>query len=218
MNTTELLAQFRTEVVDIELPYLWSDALIYTYIDEAQKQFCRLTEGIEDSRSFALKIKVGTSWYSLDPSILKIRSAHDSVTGREIPIIASEKMSNMGLWFDGATGPIKALIAGLEKGALRALPIPSIASTVELRTFRLPQDLVSGGVPIPGNDFEIDEQHRLNLLYWVKYRAYSVQDADAGDKGRADLNRKEFEMYCARARAEQERVRRPVSTVAYGGI
>lgn len=212
MNTTELLAQFRTEVVDIELPYLWSDALIYTYIDEAQKQFCRLTEGIEDARTFTLQIQPNVSWYDIDPAILKIRSAHDSVTGREIPIIATEKMSNMGLWFDGATGPIKALIAGLEKGSLRALPVPSTASVVELRTFRLPYDVA------PGGEFEIDAQHVLNLLYWVKYRAYSVQDADASDKGRADLNRKEFEMYCARARSEQGRVRRPVSTVAYGGI
>lgn len=212
MNTTELLAQFRTEVVDIELPYLWSDALIYTYIDEAQKQFCRFTEGIEDARTFTLQIQPNISWYDIDPAILKIRSAHDSATGREIPIIATEKMSNMGLWFDGATGPIKALIAGLEKGSLRALPVPSVASVVELRTFRLPYDVA------PGGEFEIDAQHVLNLLYWVKYRAYSVQDADASDKGRADLNRKEFEMYCARARSEQGRVRRPVSTVAYGGI
>ena len=35
MNTTELLAIFREEVADIELPYLWSDALIYAYIDDA---------------------------------------------------------------------------------------------------------------------------------------------------------------------------------------
>lgn len=212
MNTTELLALFRTEVSDNALPYLWSDAFIYTYIDEAQKQFCRLTEGIEDSRSYTLGIKVGTIWYDIDPNILKIRSAHDSATGKEIPIVASEKMTNAGLWFDGGTGPLKVLIAGLEKGALRALPIPNVASTVELRTFRLPADVAAG------DDFEIDAQHVLNLLYWVKYRAYSVQDADAGDKGRAELNRKEFELYCARARAEQGRLRRPVSTVAYGGI
>jgi len=212
MTTTELLAQFRVEVADTALPYLWSDALIYTYIDEAQKQFCRLTEGIEDSRSYALNITAGKIWYDINPAILKIRSARDSVTGKEIPIVATEKMANMGLWFDGTSGVLKVLIAGLEKHALRALPVPNVASTVELQTFRLPADVAAG------DDFEIDQQHVLNLLYWVKYRAYSVQDADAGDKTRADLNRREFEAYCARARAEQSRVRRPVSTVAYGGI
>lgn len=212
MNTTELLAQFRIEVVDYEPPYLWSDALIYTYIDEAQKRFCRLTEGIEDARSYTLNITVGQSWYAIDPAILKIRSAHDSATGREIPIVATEKMTSMGLWFDGGTGPLKVLISGLEKGSLRAMPVPNVASTVELRTFRLPADVAEG------DDFEIDAQHVLNLLHWVKYRAYSVQDADAGDKVRADLNRREFETYCARARSEQGRLRRPTSTVVYGGI
>ena len=61
MNTTELLAVFRQEVFDLETPYLWSDALVYTYIDEAQKQFCRDTYGIEDSSSFTLAIAIGTS-------------------------------------------------------------------------------------------------------------------------------------------------------------
>ena len=212
MNTTELLAVARQELFDLEVPYLWSDALLYTYIGEAQKQFCRLTEGIEDARSFKLNIKVGIEWYALDPLILRIRSAHKSGTGEEIPVTTSEELLTLQRWFNGVSGPLKALVSGLEKGSLRAIPIPSEVSTVELRVFRLPRDIAAG------DDFEVDAQHVLNLLYWVKYRAYNVQDADAADKGRAELNRKEFEMYCAKARIEQGRLRRPVATVAYGGI
>ena len=212
MNTTELLAVARQELFDLEVPYLWSDALLYTYIDEAQKQFCRLTEGIEDARRFALRVRPGRSWYDLDPAILRIRSAHDSATGREVPIITTESMSTLQQWFNGVPGPLKAFVSGLEKGSLRAYPLPSEASTVELRVFRLPLDVAAD------SDFEVAAQHVLNLLYWVKYRAYGVQDADAVDKGRAELNRKEFEMYCAKARIEQGRLRRPVATVAYGGI
>lgn len=213
MNTTELLGIFRAEVFDLELPYLWSDELVYTYIDDAQKWFCRLTYGIEDARSFQVKI-VGDSatvWYDLDPMILKLRDAYDSVTGDPIDLIAAEKLHENGVKFDGSVGPVKALITGLEKNVLRAYPIPNIASTVDLYTFRLPYTVGKG------DNFEIDEQHHLNLLMWVKYRAYSVQDGEARDDKKAAQNKADFEAYCARAKVEQSRQRRPVSTVTYGG-
>lgn len=213
MNTTELLGIFRAEVYDAIEPYLWSDALVYGYIDDAQKQFCRDTQGIEDARSFKLSIKAdGTQWYALSPLILKLRDAVDTATGLNVPLIAFEKMADHGLRFDGAVGETRALITGMDKGFVRTLPVPNQAKTIELRTFRLPNDVA------PGDDFEIDPQHVRNLLYWVKYRAYSVQDAETADTKQAEKNRAEHEAYCAKATIEQSRVRRPVSVVTYGGI
>jgi hypothetical protein len=213
MNTTELLAVCRQEVFDLELPYLWSDALLYAYIDDAQKQFCRDTYGIEDSRSFKLAVKDdGTIWYALDPLILKIRDAIDSATGKPVDLVAMEKMDEKRMRFDGLVGPLKAFITGMDKGYVRAYPIPSVAATVELRVFRLPNDVAAG------DDFEIDAQHVLNLLFWVKYRAYSVQDAETSDKTKAASNKALWDAYAARAKVEQSRLRRPVSAVTYGGI
>lgn len=213
MNTTELLAVGRQELFDLELPYLWSDALLYTYIDDAQKQFCRLTYGIEDARSFKITIKAdGTEWYAVDPRILKIRDTINTATGKPVDMLAVEKMNSSYMKFDGTVGPIKALITGMEKGMVRAYPKPNEAAVIELRTFRLPADVAVG------DDFEIDPQHVLNLLYWVKYRAYNVQDAETSDKNKAASNKAEFEAYCAWAKVEQSRARRPVSSVTYGGI
>lgn len=213
MNTTELLATFRAEVFDTVAPYLWSDSLIYTYIDDAQKQFCRDTYGIEDSRSFKISVKEdGTSWYALDPLILKLRDAVNAATGDDVPLIAMEKMRDNHMRFDGTVGPIKAFVTGMEKGYLRAYPIPNTAATIELRVFRLSNDVVAG------DDFEIDPQHVLPLLFWVKSKAYAVQDADAYDPKKAAENKADWAAYCAKAKVEQSRVRRPVSTVSYGGL
>lgn len=212
MNTTELLGVFRQEVFDIAAPYLWADELIYTYIDDAQKQFCRDTYGIEDARSFKLTVAVDKEWYALDPNILKLRNAVRTDTGREVPIVAMEKMSEAGLRFDGSKGPVRALVSGLEKGALRATPVPNETATIELRVFRLPADVG------PGDDFEIDPHHILNLLPWVKTKAYMVQDAEANDPKKAAENKAIWDAYCAKSKVEQSRVRRPVSTVTYGGI
>lgn len=213
MNTTELLAVFRQEVFDLATPYLWADSLIYTYIDDAQKQFCRWTYGIEDARSFKITIKSdGTEWYALDPAILKVRSATTQDTGDDMPLVASEKMREKGMKFDGKVGPTRALITGLEKGYVRTHPVPNTASVVELSTFRLPADVVAG------DDFEIDPQHILPLLYWVKSKAYGVQDTETYNPKLAAEFEQKFRDYCAQAKVEQSRMRRPVSTVSYGGL
>jgi hypothetical protein len=212
MNTTELLAVFREEVSDQELPYLWSDLLIYKYIDDAQKQFCRDTYGIEDSRSFKITTIVDSEWYKLDARILKLRDVTNLTTlGKDVPLIAIEKMADNGLRFDGSKGPVKALITGMDKGYVRAYPIPNVAEQIELRTFRLPTTVEAG------DDFEIDEQHHLPLLDWVKYRAYNVQDAETLDVNKSLKFKGLFEAYCSKAKVEQSRVRRPVSVVTYGG-
>ncbi len=227
MTTTELLALFRLEVVDVALPYLWADATIYTYIDDAQKQFCRDTYGIEDSRSFKLTVPGDgvTEWFALDPTILKVRNAVDSATGNDIPLIAIEKMGGTTVGgsksygisaaatmkFDGTTGALKALITGMDKGYVRTWPLVNIPTTVLLRTFRLPYDVAAG------DDFEIDSQHHINLLHWVKYRAYGVQDAETYNAKAVDKFKAAHDLYCAKAKVEQDRLRRPVSTVAYGG-
>lgn len=212
MNTTELLGVFRQEVFDLELPYLWSDELVYSYIDDAQKQFCRDTNGILDSRSFKVKVVPGVEWYKTDPKILKLRDAVDPATGNLVPIIAVEKMRDNHMRFDGAVAPLKALVAGLEENTLRAWPVPSVAATIELRTYRLPETVGAG------DDLEIAEQHHRHLLHWVKHLAYDVQDTETYDKGASEKYEMRHRAYCAKALAEQDRARRPVSTVTYGGI
>jgi len=280
MTTTELLALFRTEVFDLELPYLWSDTWVYGAIDAAQKQFCRDTFGVADSRSFTVNIISGTQWYTTDAKILKIRDAVVSTTGLDMPLIAFEKMHENSMKFDDKCGPPLALITGLDENTLRVWPIPftrtvpvvranstayvvgdiitvvsgattryfacvvpgttaaavgtlydgaytapitdgtasfaddtaSLSSTVELRTFRLPITVEAG------DDFEIPEQHQRYLLHWVKYLAYSIHDAETYDKGAAERYFAMHKAYCAQAKIEQSRARRPVSTVTYGGV
>jgi len=213
MNTTELLAVFREEVSDIAEPYLWSDALVYTYIDDAQKQFCRDTYGVADARSFTVSVLAdGTEWYDTDASILKIRTAADSLTGREVPLVPVEKMTAQGMFFDGKTGPLRALITGLEKHTLRAFPKPNLAATVNLSTFRLPVTVASGDV------FEIDDQHVLPLLYWVKHKAYNKQDSEVFDKDASDRFLAMWNAYCTAAKNEQSRAMHTAGAVMYGGL
>lgn len=97
---------------------------------------------------------------------------------------------------------------------LRAWPFPNNTATVELRVFRLPL------VPITDagdQELEIDEQHHLSLLLWMKHRAYGKEDAETFDRSKRDDFEQRFQAYCARAKAEQVRLRHPAGTVQYGG-
>lgn len=211
MDTTELRNTFRAEFFDTVAPYLVSDQLIYAYIDEAQKKFCRLTEGIEDGRSFKLAVTPNTIWYDLDPRILKVRSLTDISTGRPVEVVSMENAPRRGIRLDGRQGPLTAMVSGIEKGALRAYPVPNVAVTLQLNAFRLPSTVEAS------DDLEIDEQHHLALLMWVKHKAYGIHDAETYDKAKSEGYELSFRRYCAEARTEQNRARHDAGTVTYGG-
>ena len=212
MDTTELLGLFRAEMRDQEQPYLFADETVYAYINAAQVEFCRLTEGIEDGRSVKLSVVPGVEWYPLNKRILKLRKAYLTSTGRPVDIVNQEHSEQGGIRFDGRPGPLKALVAGIEKGMLRAWPLPNEAVEVTLDVFRLPKPVGEG------DQLEVDEQHHMALLHWVKHLAYSMHDADAFDRTKAAEHEAKFIAYCERADAEQTRYRRQVGTVQYGGL
>lgn len=212
MTPADLLKVFRIEVSDLAEPYLWSKELIMGYIEDAQRQFCRKTEGIEDGRSFKIRVEPGKEWYNISPLILKLRKATITASGGKINIVNSERADAEGVRFDGRTGPVNSIVVGIEKHAVRAWPSPSTSMVIELSVFRLPREFSENG------ELEVDEQHARGLLLWVKHLAYSVQDSEVFDRLKADDFEQKFEAYCAQAKREQSRARREVGAVVYGGL
>lgn len=209
MEVSELLTLFRYETNDVERPFVWPDALVYDYIDDAQKQFCRDTYGISDSTSFTLDISPNTEWYGVDEKILEIRSAIINGVGSTIPIVSAEQIDDKGIVFNGSKGRVQALIYGLDEGLLKAWPIPNETMVVNLLTTRLPSDVVSSF-----DSLEIKPRYHKLLLHWIKYRAYGVDDEVALNK---TLSEKHFDLHnssCLSARIEKKRSHRPVCVVA----
>lgn len=140
MTSGELLGLFRDEMEDMVEPFLWSDALVYGYIDDAQKMFCRLTDGISDATTPAvtqLAVLPGVQWYATDPSVLKLRSTYRVDTGREVPVVNMEDMPAKRMFFDGTVAPFRALILGAEANKVRAYPIPDTSGEVQAQTSAL---------------------------------------------------------------------------------
>ena len=143
--------------------------------------------------------------------MLKLRAAYRLASGHAVDIVNQEQAHGHGVCFNGATGPLRALVAGAEKNKLRAWPVPNQIENVQLEIFRLPKPVGEG------DSLEIDDQHHLPLLLWVKHLAYGNADSEIFDRRKSEEFESKFQSYCAKARAEQTRSRRQVGVTQYGG-
>lgn len=216
MAPSDAFDLLRSELSDQDEPHFWTDDELFAYLDDAQKMFCRLTDGISDASTAAitrLTVPVNADWLVLSPLILKIRSAFLVSTGKPIEVLNQEGMDERFLRFDGRKGPVSRLIEGMEENRARVHPIASIADAIQLTVFRLPKDAVNDSTT-----FEIGEQHHLHLLKWAKHLAYGKNDADTRDEKLAEKFERQFRAYCEMAKHEQQNKRHRVRTVSYGGI
>jgi hypothetical protein len=217
VQSHDLLELFRREMSDEADEFLWSDPDVYGYMDDAQKMFCRLTDGIGDATTVDLTqiaVEVDDEWLDLSPLILKIRSAYVISTGTPLEVVNEEDILARGLRFDGSTGPIRRLIVGVEEDKVRVNPKASVADTIQLSVFRLP----ATDIDDEAQAFEIPAQHVRHLLLWMKHLAFGKVDADTFNAAKSIGYETKFRDYCAAAKTEQQKKRHKVRTVAYGGI
>ena len=215
MIASELIDQFRSDVVDVEEPFLWSDPDVLSYIDSAQKQFCRKVGGIADATSSITSLSIGlaTDWIATSPLILKIREAYLS-DGTPMEVVNAEDLASRRIRFDGSVGTPKMLIIGMEVNNARIYPVSNVINTIQMMIDRLPLKSITDGT----QKLEIQEHHKEGLGIWVRYRAYSKQDAETMDKNKALTLKAEFEEYCVLAKKERDRAKHKTRVVRYGGL
>ena len=227
MTPADLYTLFRAEVNDREQTYLWSDTEVYSYMDDAQKMFCRLGGGISDATTTAvttIAVPAGTEYVDIDKRILKIRSVRRA-DDRDVELMNFEDIQygaargtntygSADLRLNAVPGAIQGIVLGMEANKARLVQIPAKIDTLRLVVYRLPlTTLVSGSTTI-----EIDEQHHRHLLLWMKHLAHMKQDAETYDRGRADSFAAMYVSYCAQAKGEREKREHKYRSVGYGGI
>lgn len=225
MNTTELYAAFRSEVVDEEEPYLWADTDVFRYMNEAQMMLCRMAQGVSDTTSDVAKVSItaGEETSPLDPRVLKVRGAQLVSNGRPLRILNYEDLqyetvSDYGLSQISALpsrpGTVKAMIVGIEDNMVTWVDIPEADDEVKLIIYRLPLETLTDF----DQELEVDARHHNALLWWMKALAYQKQDAETFDRGRSKENEDRFFAYCEKVYHEQRRAKHKARQVAYGGL
>lgn len=214
MNAEQLRDLFRSEMSDTEEPYLWSDDEVDSFIEDAQRMFCRFTDGVADATTACvtqLNVKPGTTWLDTHPSLLKIRALRRADTGRPVEVLNEEDMPERNMRFDGRQGTVQALVVGMEADRARVWPDSSETVTLQATVFRLPLKPAADG-------FEIAPVHHRHLLLWTKHLAYEKHDAETYDKRKSQEFEQAFRAYCEQAKDEERRKRHKPRSVVYGGI
>lgn len=213
MNSTSLNEYFRSQVTDLERPYLWTDDEVWVYMNEAQLMFCRLTEGIPDASTpdvVNVPVVTGEIFAETHPSILTFRHATLASTGDLVSIINHTDVTR---WTNEA-GRVRSMVVGLEANIVRWDYTPEVDDEVNLIVFRLPLTDITDA----GQDLEIHEKHHASLIYWMQHLAYLKPDTETFDKKASIRAREMFEAYCGQVSAESRRQRQKPRVVRYGGI
>lgn len=208
MTLRELLEELRNNVLRDRSTeeaaqadgYLWSNATLVRYINDAEQKFARRTHCLRD-RSTPEVVEValvpGVSQYALHPSVIAVLGA----TWRAGPLRRSDAAVLEGVPADisGGTRAPQATATGQpvwfttdeEVRTLRVYPAPDTAETVYLRVARLPLN------PLTPNNLtaspEIPEDYHLDLLEWAAWRALRNHDTDAENMAKASAHKRRFE-------------------------
>lgn len=225
MNSNDLYDAFREDIVDTALPYLWLDDEVFRYMDAAYRMFVRLTGGISDFTSDAtvVEISAGEALADLHPSVLRIMSANKASDEQDLTIInmVDEATTESDDYFQllrsirsTQTGAVRKMIIGAERNKVRWINVPEVSDTVNMHIYRLPLvHVTDGSHPLD----EIDDDHHIYLLDWMKHLAYKKQDSETFDKTKSDDAEETFKKYCAQVKAEWERYKHKTRIVQYEG-
>ena len=232
MNLEDLLALLRTAYLNDrsdriggDNDYLWTDATLVTYINEAQNRFAHKALILRDGRTpevTKVRLVEDQATYDLHPSVLAVISAKRDDQETDIMRVGHSALNAYrapsDTWIDPATlstlpnsTPIAFStdeelseddVGALSVPVLRVYPKPSAAVAGEylrLRVVRKPLEQLTAtnlsAYP------EIPEDHHIEMLDWAAYLALRIVDDDAGSPRRAEEFRASFEDHVAKARA-----------------
>lgn len=192
MAISDLVTRVRDEILDDTVaPYLWSDAALTRYANEAITEACKRAPLI--NRSTTQVITAGTSAYTLDASakqvlLVRLVSTQSPLT----QTTTSELDAFVGPdWRDQQGTPSHFV---KQAHTITLYPKPSASDSLYISTTNLPDD-----------DFDLDEDIDAGLhpglMYYIAYRAYQKRDADTYSPELAASYLAQFDSYFGQAKS-----------------
>ncbi len=226
-DSQELFDRFREDVVDVVKTYLWTEDEVTSYADDAYRMFVRLTGGIADFTSDVTQVPIvtGEELVATDGSILRIMSASLVSDGSDVKVVNSTDLPNLMTTMDygkrlsftnkNVPGAVRYIVVGMQKKVAKLINIPQVDDTLALVLYRLPlKHIEDGSHPLD----EVETDHHIHLLSWMKHLAYLKQDSETFDKTKSAEAEDTFRKYCALHKAEINRMQAKPRSVAYGGL
>jgi CheY-like chemotaxis protein len=174
-----------------------------------------LIGGLRDSTSSlaAITLPANLDTFQMDPKIIRVLNARDTVNG--LPIRVVNSMTPEGLNTSvSRLGQVRTLIMGEGEGTMRIVDTPAADTPLKLVVRRYPLEEVTTS----SDAFEIRDEQTEFLVYGMMQRAFLKDDPDTYDKGRSDRARDQFRAEAAAAKSASENANHVPQAVMYGGL
>ena len=181
MTLGELRSALRSRLADVSPDYLWSDAELNSFLNQATDEACIRARLIVDSTSVvvtSIAVAAGVNQYPIHKSVFFIDRAFDLGSKRELTKIGHDEMDEKFLkWPDDTGIPTRFLldmnyyhVPGAEEHThkMTIYPTPLASSTIQLTVFRLPLEAMESDGDTP----EIPTHLHPDLLHWACHLAY----------------------------------------------
>lgn len=184
MNLLQLRTSARAQVDDSVAPYLCSDELFTEFANEAQEEACRRARLLVDSSTpevCNIDVDVGDEFAELDARIIAVRKVR--VVGQPDFLVKTRRadLDHLGTTWLDEEGEVCAWVPDMETGKIRLYRKPTEAIQLAMTVVRLPLDEMAADDDAP----EIKLQMHRQLVHWMRYRFYSLPDAEANDPKKA---------------------------------
>ena len=188
MKVEDFIQEFRSTVMDNEVPYFWTSENIVRYLNEAVQEACERAKLIEDRSTpsvCSLLIEPGVSTYNLHPSVLEIKRL--TLNGQKLEETSVDELDEDSPGWELLSGKPSHFIfeqaSGAQPPRLRFVRSPVSAGSVALTVFRGALKPLSADVDAAKP--EVHERFHERLMDWVMHRAYLQQDAEVFDPSKA---------------------------------
>ncbi len=199
---------------------LWKNDEICGYADEAQSELARRIGGILDQHTNVainhIAVTAGVQNYTYDRRILKlerikfVEDATDSeyVLKRRTPVWMDDNHKEWELEGNASgQGTVEFYVEYTNERQIKLWRVPPVAGVLHLTTYRLPFNRLSW--TMRSQLIETPEEHQMDLLDWMMFRAYLKRDAETENPDLAGVHKNLFdERVGLRPSAALETVRR----------
>lgn len=174
---------------DAVAPFLWSDAELDDYLNDAVRQACirqRLIVDAETPEVCALMLAPNQRSYAVHPAVLAVRAAAIEGNGA-LTITTLRRLARRDPdWFldEDACGSPEFLIVDYQQGKIALHPTPDAAATLRLCVWRTPLDEIERMQAPDDEPVAVPAGLHADLVDWAQARAYDKKDAETLDVSR----------------------------------
>ena len=185
MTLEDLIAQFRSDADDTEIPYLFSGLEVTRWLNEAQDEAAiraRLIYEDSDPAICEIAVTALTASYALHESVTEIALAWFAETGstdrRYLTLIDRIELDRIRPDWRERTEAPEFLIQ--DDTRVRFGCIPETTGALHIECYRLALAAMEDDDDVP----EIHRAHHQHLVNWALYRAYGRPNTETHDAER----------------------------------